>query len=415
MVECITCDVLYGFHVLTLEYPPPIFSMRLNHFCTLELVTLTLASGVHVESDESPRKDLDSVTREESHSLDDDVEMRIYRSQIQASAESESCAKLQPSGLGSQFRKPDVLDVTVSESELIYTEADCKKRSIDATETQEEEYGKYIRDNVSDEKGIFKRTKRSSVSERDPISREKHHTGPPEETRQSFSRCLAVFTMILVSEIGDKTFFISALMSMRSSAWLVFGASFAALGVMHTLSTFLGLVLPHFISQGTTLILASGLFFTFGIKLVIEAQNMTPSISASEEMEEAEQEIEIRDSNRTMDVAEKQPVEQKQNSETYSTLSSLVSPLWIQVFVMIFLAEWGDRSQVATVALGASGHTWDVLIGGLLGHAICSAMAVAGGSILASKLSPRAITFCGALCFFTFAVLYFLDWKHGVS
>lgn len=236
------------------------------------------------------------------------------------------------------------------------------------------------------------------------------HETESQVHRPKLSRCLAVSAMIVVSEVGDKTFFISALMAMRSSPWLVFSASIAPLAIMHTLSTFLGLVLPSILSPKKTLLLATVLFLVFGLKMMVEALKMKVGDLSNEEMEEVEQEIEIQDSNRIMEKAEKQSSESSVSGYRFR-FSSLVSPMWIQIFVMIFLAEWGDRSQIATIALGASTHIRDVLLGGIVGHAICSTLAVVGGSLLATKLSPRTITFCGATCFLAFSVLYFLDWK----
>lgn len=47
-----------------------------------------------------------------------------------------------------------------------------------------------------------------------------------------------------------------------------------------------------------------------------------------------------------------------------------------QAFIMTFLAEWGDRSQIATIALAASFNPYMVTFGALLGHFICTAAAV---------------------------------------
>jgi len=47
-----------------------------------------------------------------------------------------------------------------------------------------------------------------------------------------------------------------------------------------------------------------------------------------------------------------------------------------QAFIMTFLAEWGDRSQIATVALAATYNLCFVTLGCLLGHFICTGAAV---------------------------------------
>lgn len=53
------------------------------------------------------------------------------------------------------------------------------------------------------------------------------------------------FTMIIISELGDKTFLIAALMAMRHPRAVVFSAAFASLVVMTVLSASLGHAVPH--------------------------------------------------------------------------------------------------------------------------------------------------------------------------
>ncbi len=62
-----------------------------------------------------------------------------------------------------------------------------------------------------------------------------------------------------------------------------------------------------------------------------------------------------------------------------------------QVFTLTFLAEWGDRSQIATIGLAASSHVGGVTLGGCLGHAVCTGAAVLGGRGMASMISERAV------------------------
>lgn len=69
--------------------------------------------------------------------------------------------------------------------------------------------------------------------------------------------------------------------------------------------------------------------------------------------------------------------------------SLLLSPAWVQTFAMTFLGEWGDRSQIATIAMAAGQDYWWVTVGAATGHGICTAAAVIGGSAIAGKVSMR--------------------------
>ena len=71
---------------------------------------------------------------------------------------------------------------------------------------------------------------------------------------------------------------------------------------------------------------------------------------------------------------------------------------------MTFLAEWGDRSQIATIALAAAKDPVGVTIGGCLGHSICTGMAVIGGRMLAARISEKSVAFYGGLVFLAFGM-----------
>ena len=70
-------------------------------------------------------------------------------------------------------------------------------------------------------------------------------------------------------------------------------------------------------------------------------------------------------------------------------VSLLLSPAWVQTFVMTFLGEWGDRSQIATIAMAAGQDYWWVTAGAICGHAVCTGVAVIGGRAIAGKVSLR--------------------------
>jgi putative Ca2+/H+ antiporter (TMEM165/GDT1 family) len=67
------------------------------------------------------------------------------------------------------------------------------------------------------------------------------------------------------------------------------------------------------------------------------------------------------------------------------------------------VAEWGDRTQIATIALAASHNVLGVTIGAILGHTICALIAVLGGKLIAGRISERTVTIIGGLLFYLFA------------
>jgi len=78
--------------------------------------------------------------------------------------------------------------------------------------------------------------------------------------------------------------------------------------------------------------------------------------------------------------------------------------IFTQAFTLTFLAEWGDRSQIATIALASSKNPYGVILGGLVGHAFCTALAVVGGRMLAARISERTVALVGGVLFLLFAV-----------
>lgn len=117
-------------------------------------------------------------------------------------------------------------------------------------------------------------------------------------------------------------------------------------------------------------------------------------------------------------------------------LQLMTSPVFAQAFVLTFLGEWGDRSQITTIAM-AGAHVSDdptrhppsvlflpqsristiwsldltiqsvpvIAFGTILGHAVCTFGAVMGGRYLSTKISVKASqsrvsSFCSALADF---------------
>lgn len=239
--------------------------------------------------------------------------------------------------------------------------------------------------------------------------------------------------MILFSEIGDKTFLIAALMAMKHDRLLVFSAAFSALIAMTILSAVLGHAVPTLIPKRFTNFLAAALFLVFGARMLREGLAMSPDEGVTAEMQEVEQELEEKEhlarqqGRRRSSISpyalemglgrtstrksrsgsrlpspprspssspERSPSPRRSNLTGImiglnNLLSLLLSPAWVQTFVMTFLGEWGDRSQIATIAMAAGQDYWWVTGGAVSGHAVCTGVAVIGGRAIAGKVSLR--------------------------
>ncbi|XP_009611381.1 GDT1-like protein 3 [Nicotiana tabacum] len=199
----------------------------------------------------------------------------------------------------------------------------------------------------------------------------------------------ASLSMILVSEIGDETFIIAALMAMRHPKSIVLSGALSALFVMTILSTGLGRIVPNLISRKHTNSAATVLYLFFGLRLLYIAWRSSDSkASQKKEIEEVEEKLEAGQS----------------KAAVRRFFSRLFTPIFLESFILTFLAEWGDRSQIATIALATHKNAIGVAVGATIGHTICTSVAVVGGSMLASKISQRTVATVGGLLFLGFSL-----------
>ena len=202
------------------------------------------------------------------------------------------------------------------------------------------------------------------------------------------------FLLILACELGDRTFFVAALLAMKSSRFVVWSGALAALALMTIVSAVIGKAFPLLVDRKYTSIAAAALFLFFGLQLLHDWWRMRGQAEEpSDELAEVEKEL-------AGDGGKRQPGVRAPN-----LILALFSPVFVKSFSMTALAEWGDRSQIATIALAAAQDIYGVTIGAIIGHALCTSLAVVGGRLLASRISERAVALLGGVLFVCFAVL----------
>ncbi|CAA7053804.1 unnamed protein product [Microthlaspi erraticum] len=204
----------------------------------------------------------------------------------------------------------------------------------------------------------------------------------------------SAFLLIFFSELGDKTFFIAALLAARNNAVTVFAGTFGALGIMTIISVVLGRTF-HYVDEilpfrfgETDLpiddIAAVCLLVYFGVSTLSDAIS-NDGLKADEEQKEAELAV----------------------SELSGNGAGLIAAAntIISTFALVFVAEWGDKSFFSTIALAAASSPLGVIAGALAGHGAATLLAVLGGSLLGNFLSEKAIAYVGGVLFLVFAAV----------
>jgi putative Ca2+/H+ antiporter (TMEM165/GDT1 family) len=231
---------------------------------------------------------------------------------------------------------------------------------------------------------------------------------PTLDPREFMEGLVKSGVMILLSEIGDKTFFIAAIMAMRHSRVTVrrgrtdpepasrrgfvsqgahfvtssdvvslprcvafspsvptppmvvdpprlpqvFAGAIGALGVMTALSAAMGWAAPTLISKVYTHYVAVALFLFFGARSLYDSTIAWDGGGQADELREVEEELgdETTGKDKGALLGWKKTL----------TFGGLLSPIFLQTFFITFVAEWGDRSQIATIGLAASSDPYGV-------------------------------------------------------
>lgn len=138
---------------------------------------------------------------------------------------------------------------------------------------------------------------------------------------------IASFSVIIVSELGDKTFFIAAIMAMRHPRLTVFLGAIAALALMTVLSAVFGMA-ATIIPRVYTYYISTALFALFGLKMLKEGYYMSPT-EAAEELEEVQSDLRKREDElmRSLNGSRKETVELVPLNEHLGNSSSSASPM----------------------------------------------------------------------------------------
>ncbi|CAN1824050.1 GDT1-like protein 4 [Linum perenne] len=192
------------------------------------------------------------------------------------------------------------------------------------------------------------------------------------------------------------------ILAMRHPRRLVLTGCLSALIVMTILSAVVGWAAPNLLSRTWTHHITTVLFFGFGL------WSLWDGFKGDGEAEElAEVEAKLDADWKSSAGTTKADDELKKKSRPF--LAQFFSPILLKAFSITFFGEWGDKSQLATIGLAADENPFGVVLGGIVGQALCTTAAVVGGKSLASQISERMVALSGGVLFIVFGVQSFLS------
>jgi putative Ca2+/H+ antiporter (TMEM165/GDT1 family) len=185
---------------------------------------------------------------------------------------------------------------------------------------------------------------------------------PAVQGRVHFGALLTAFGLIFLAELPDKTAYTVLLLASRSRPVPVLLGSWAAFLAQGFVAVALGSLLARLPPQAVTWS-AAALLLAFGLMLLL-----------------------------SRDAEEEPPPPSHRKA-------------FVEAFVLVFLAEMGDATQIGTAALVARlGARWSVLIGSTLALWTVAALAVTVGATVGPRLPRRTLRRVAGALFIVFAV-----------
>ncbi|HYE35210.1 TMEM165/GDT1 family protein [Methylocaldum sp.] len=170
------------------------------------------------------------------------------------------------------------------------------------------------------------------------------------------------FALVAAAEFGDKSQLVCMTLAARHRHWPILFGAVLAFAVLNLVAVSFGAAAARWLPESLVSLTVAVLFAVFGVKALL----------FKEEEDEA--------------------VKEKSGHGIFLT-----------TFLMIFFAEFGDKTQLAVAGLGAAAPPVPVWFGATLALGATSAVGIWAGAILLRRISQRALHIASGLLFLGFA------------
>ena len=155
------------------------------------------------------------------------------------------------------------------------------------------------------------------------------------------------FTVIALAEIGDKSQLVCMTLAARYRPWPVLLGAIVAFAILNSIAVLFGAAAAQWLPENVVLGTVGILFLLFGLHALRHAN---------------EQEL---------------PVDAERGSHG----------LFLSTLLLITLAEFGDKTQIAVAGLSSTSNPYAVWLGATLALALTSALGVWAGRLIMQRIS----------------------------
>lgn len=171
------------------------------------------------------------------------------------------------------------------------------------------------------------------------------------------------FALVAAAEFGDKSQLVCMSLAARHRHWPVLLGAVFAFGILNFIAVVFGAAVARWLPNSVVSLAVAVLFAVFGLKALL-----------------------IKD--------EKGEVIKEKSGRN----------VFLTTFLMIFVAEFGDKTQLAVAGLGAAAPPVPIWLGATVALGLTSALGIWAGATLFRKTSRRALHIASGLLFLGFAV-----------
>lgn len=189
------------------------------------------------------------------------------------------------------------------------------------------------------------------------------HTLPAVNWVRGWTVSAAAYALVAVAEFGDKSQLVCMTLAARHRHGPVLWGAAVAFALLNAIAVIFGAVAGQWIPEWALAIAVAILFAAFGLI----------NLLAKEDVEE-------------------EVVEEKSGHGIFFT-----------TFLMIFLAEFGDKTQISVAGLGATEPPLPVWLGATAALATTTFVGIWAGKTLLAKVPQRTMNRIGGMLFLIFA------------